>query len=141
MAIINIHSSVQNDLLQIKLLDYVGAVRLFAFLEQSTADDKLLIKLSTHGYRNHDDRLDVKKWNAMFNTGNSVWRLRFTDFGCRDPDYRIFYLVCSEHNAIHILAICRRDEIDYDDLDHPVCRRISKCCAELKDKTQTPRAD
>ncbi|WP_322997163.1 type II toxin-antitoxin system RelE/ParE family toxin [Castellaniella sp.] len=126
-----LHKEVKKDLEEIHLLDSIASVRIVAFMQQVINDPDILKKLTTHCYRNYDETLDVKKWISMHEAGCPVWRLRFTDFAYRNPDYRIFYVISEDPLVIHIIAICKREDINYDDPNHPVCRRVARCCAEL----------
>lgn len=141
MITIRRHVDVLRDLEEIILLDRLAATRIIAFLEQYANDPLLLQKLTTHGYRNEADNLDVKKWKTMQSSGHPVWRLRFVDFAYRVPDYRIFYVPAVSKMTVHVLAIGRKSEIDYDNPDFPMYRRILRASAELRASGEIGDAD
>lgn len=124
------------DLSGYVLTDPLVVTRFTAFLEQAKCDPDLLTKLSTHSYDDAD--INVKKWIAQHNQGRAIWRLKFFCFKARYPDYRIFYCIDSpskRKTTVCILGIKRREDIDYDNEQHPTSRDIigafNRCCSRI----------
>lgn len=122
------HSDVYKDFELIGVSDPIAMARFHAFFAEVKDNPTLLLSrsegLSKSGLT-FSEIIDLRPWNSMRKSGRNLWRLRFSDFAYRDPDYRIIYFVSETLKKIIIIAILKREEIDYDNHDNPICRRIS----------------
>lgn len=120
------------DIKNILLLDDLSGKRILAVLEQAKRDKTFFAKFRKHGHRDViDDRLDVKQWKRMQVMGRDVWRIRLPDLETNGKTFRVVYAFKKPPETIYILAIVRREDIDYDNPDHPFSRRILDALASL----------
>lgn len=133
---LSFHPEVKNDLEQTKWSDPMALARFHAFFTEVKDNPSLL--LSCDGIAPHDSNFsklaDIKPWMSMKYSGRKLWRLRFSDFAYRRPDYRIIYFISETLKKITIVAVLKREEINYDDCNHPIYRRISSAYDQHTDK-------
>ncbi|MBI4696155.1 MAG: hypothetical protein HY749_19265 [Gammaproteobacteria bacterium] len=92
-------------------------------IEQIQADPQFLDKLTTHGPNRFGATLvDVAEWNEAAKRKLNLWRLKAIDSTVFD--YRAIYGYHWQTKQLCILAVVHRSEIDYDDLNHPLSKRI-----------------
>ena len=125
--VIRVHNDATADLRDIRTNDPTGFNRLVALIEQLKADPALGHKLLEHRYG--DDRsglISVQKWVSVYSRVERlpVWRLKSWDLEGTGLRYRLIYLYYWRDRSYNILAIVRRDAINYDDPHHPLRRRI-----------------
>lgn len=134
---LSFHSDVKKDLEQIGWSDSLAAARFHAFFTEVKDNPYLLLTSSLQNKdseTNFNDLINIKRWVSMGNSGKDLRRLRFSDFAYRNPDYRIIFFVSEALKRIIILAILKREEVNYDDLNDPICRRISSAYAQYISK-------
>lgn len=126
---IRVHDDATADLRHIRTTDPRGFYRLVALIEQLKADPALGHKLLEHGYG--DDRseaISVRKWGSVQSRVERlpVWRLKSWDLERAGLRYRLVYLYYWRDRSFNILAIVSRDEMNYDDPNHPLRKRITR---------------
>lgn len=122
-----LHRDAISDIQRILLLDDLSAKRVLAVLEQAKRERRFFEKLRQHGYRDPvGDRLDVKWWRRLQKCGQDVWRVRLPDLELSGKTYRVVYAFKRLADSIHVLAIVPREEVDYDDPNHPFSHRIQR---------------
>ena len=119
---LDIHINARADIVQIRATDIKAAAAILAALEQVKADPALIDKLTTHG-ENHfgAHRLGVKRWESVRKMGN-LWRFRLFDTPA--TEYRVIYGYHVQYRQICVLAVVRKEDFDYDDLNSDIARRI-----------------
>ena len=100
----------------------MAAAAILASLEQIKADPDLIDKLTTHGDNYFGvQRLGVKRWESVRRVGN-LWRFRLFDTPA--TSYRVVYGYHVQYRQVCVLAVVRREEFDYDNLNSDISRRI-----------------
>lgn len=124
---IRVHNDATDDLHGIKASDIDGFNRLVAFIQQLRADPNLKDKLLDHGYgEDRSTPISVKKWISALRVERvPVWRLRMWDLEQDGLNYRIIYCYNWQDRSYNIMAIVHRDELDYDDPNHPIRKRVT----------------
>ncbi len=119
------HADIKGDLQRIQKEDAVAHARILALLRQLQQDAKLIEKLLDHGFgSDRSETFSVNKWLSVWNQGTDMWRLKdweLEDLGLR---YRIIYLYLRRETRFIVMAIVKRGELDYDDKDHPIRKRV-----------------
>lgn len=125
MPVFVLHDDVKDDFKRISVNSPAAVGRIAAALEAAEEDETLLQHLHSKHYRTYGDHdIDVKKWALANRLGYALSRFRFFYLEENGFLYRIIYALDDEYDECHVLAILRRDEIDYDDPDHPINQRI-----------------
>jgi hypothetical protein len=108
-------------------VDPVGFGRLLAFIEQLRTDPKLVSKLLDHGFGNdRGDAISVMKWIGVQKVEKlPVWRVKSWDLEKQGLRYRLIYCFNWPDQSYNIMAVVPRSELNYDDPQHPIRRRVS----------------
>lgn len=125
---LSFHPDVYKDIEQINLLDSAAVARFHVFFTEVKDNPEILLNTLDNIEENDlifNKVVNLQPWETMKKSGRSLWRIRFSDFAYRKPDYRIIYFISETLKKITITAILKREEIDYDNLDNPICRRIA----------------
>src|SRR5690625_3634773 len=125
---LSFHADVDKDIEEIALLDSVAVARFYAFFAEVKNDPSLLQSNSVAIEESDSyisEKIDIGPWSSMRKSGRNLWRLRFSDFAYREPDYRIIYFTHETLKQIVIIAILKREDIDYDNPNDPIFRRIA----------------
>jgi hypothetical protein len=113
---LNILPDVKKDILAIKVKSNTAAIKLVAFFEQLNNNQEFLGHLLEHNHGEPDkDSFNVSKWQAYWNQGYNLWRLKLFDLENVGLRYRVIYAYALEKRipTFYILAIVNRD-FDYD---------------------------
>lgn len=125
---VHIHNDATDDLRQIRTVDPTGFRCLVAFIEQLRADHALMDKLLDHRYGS--DRkgvISVMKWiNVQKVERLPVWRAKSWDLERQGLKYRLIYCYNWPDQSYNIMAIVPRGDIDYDDPNHPIRKRVTQ---------------
>ncbi|MDQ8001698.1 MAG: hypothetical protein REU00_17515 [Pseudomonadota bacterium] len=125
---LEIHDDATADLRQIRSDDPVAFGRLFALLQHLRADETAQTKLLDHGFgSNKDEDFSVSKWLSTFRRV-PAWRLKFWDLEKQGLKYRIIYVWVWRERAFYVMAVVRRDTLDYDDINDPIRQRVARSC-------------
>lgn len=120
-----LHDDVKSDFLRIAVKSPSARGRILAALEAASEDQTLLDQLQSNRYRTYGEHdTDIKRWVLARQLGYDIHRFRFFYLEENGFCYRIIYAYNDVYDECHILAILRRDEIDYDDPNHPFNARI-----------------
>lgn len=120
-----IHMHAATDLRSLMRADREGAGRILALLEQIQADQRLLDRLTDHGFENK--AFNVSRYQAFYRKGYNLWRLKIWDLGNRLLPYRVIYAfhpvsTVNRTPRYLVLGVIHR-EFDYEP-DHPFTIRI-----------------
>lgn len=127
-----LHDDTKDDFRRIALRSPSAVKRIVAALEAAEDDDVLLDNLQSKHFRtygNHD--VDVKRWAMALGLGYALHRFRFFHLEENGFTYRVVYAIDEEYDECHLLAILRRDEINYDDPNDAINQRIFKAYRSL----------
>lgn len=136
LARLYVHDDAKQDLVSLRRSDPLVAGKIVALLEQLNSDSDLLDRLTQHDYGAYRSaKFHVSKWQAQWQCGENLWRLKLWDLEDAGLQYRVVYGVrykdvfkCREQHY-HILAIIPR-EFNYDS-EHPLSQRIFRAFEEL----------
>lgn len=110
------HDDVKLDFSRIATKSPTARGRILAALEAASEDETVLNNLESKCYRTYGDNdTEIKQWILARSLGYAIHRFRFFDLEENGYRYRVIYAFDDVHDECHILAILRRDEIDYDD--------------------------
>lgn len=122
---LKLHKDVELDLAGIKANDADAYAKILALIRQLRADINLHTKLTDHGFgQNKLEAISVSKWLNVWKQGKDLWRLKFWELEQQQLQYRIIYLYLIAEARFVVMAIVKRDEFDYDDVDDPIRIRI-----------------
>lgn len=125
-----VHDDAKHDLAEIRKQSLDAMVKIVALLEQLSADEDLLDRLTQHGFGKRGvDPFHVSQWFEQQNQGNNLWRLKDWDLECRGLKYRIIYAFIPQKHHHHILGIFPR-EFNYES-DHEYTQRVLEAYHEL----------
>lgn len=122
---IELHPDAQDDIRELLRTHPLDATRILATIEQLKNDKALFKRLSERSFRSDADRIDISRWERKFKEGSQIWRFKVTDLEQDGKRYRVFYIFSSS-KVVHILAVQPRNQVDYDNPDHPLTRRIER---------------
>ena len=129
---IALHDDAKADLKAILAADAVAGRRIAAVLQEIEGDQDLLDSLTKHDYgRNRKAPFNVSKWLEFWNKNQDIWRLKIWDLENKGLKYRIVYAYLRGKQVYRILAITPRSNINYDDLNDPLSKRIDAAYHEL----------
>lgn len=120
-----LHKDVRLDLDAIKNESQEVFAKIAALVRQLQQDPNLAEKLLDHGYG--DDRAEefsVNKWLNLWRQNKDFWRLKDWDLEDMGLKYRIIYLYLRHEARFVIMAIVKREEIDYDDENNSIRQRV-----------------
>lgn len=120
-----LHKDVRLDLDAIKNESKEVFAKIAALVRQLQQDPNLAEKLLDHGYG--DDRTEVfsvSKWLDLWKQNKDIWRLKGWDLEDMGLKYRIIYLYLRREARFVIMAIVKREEIDYDDENNSIRQRV-----------------
>jgi len=125
-----IHPDAKQDICDLAAAEPKLAVRLVALLAEVGADANLMSMLTVHGFGSAGrEPFDVSRWQAYWQQGEDLWRLKFWELEHQGLPYRVIYALKRGTGDHHVLAIANRD-FNYDP-DHPTTRRILQAYADL----------
>ncbi len=129
---IALHDDAKADLKAILAKDAVAARKISAVLQEIEGDQSLLDSLTTHDYgRNHRAPFNVSKWLEFWNKNQDIWRLKIWDLEDKGLRYRIVYAYVRGKKEYRVLAVAPRSEINYDDPNNTLSKRILAAYEEL----------
>lgn len=132
MPRLDIHEDAQRDLDDLRPAHPGLVRRILAILQEIKADPRLLSALLDHGFGDaKDETVGVKKWLEQWNAGRDIWRLKIWELESVKVKYRIIYAYVPGDQAFVVLAVQRRDAIDYDDPNHALTQRIHRAYRNL----------
>jgi hypothetical protein len=124
-APLTLHGDVREDLQKIKLEDPFAHAKIAALVRQLQADRAIVEKLLDHGFGDDkSEEFSVNKWISVWKQGKDLWRLKNWDLEDQKIRYRIIYLYIRKEARFVIMAIVKRGDLDYDDENHPVRKRV-----------------
>ena len=127
-----LHPDTREDCRRISTKHPGSWIRILAALKAAEEDDALLNHLTDYHFRTYAGfDIDTKRWAEAGKHGINLNRLRFFALEDNGLNYRVVYTVDSQNDYCYILAILRREEIDYDDPNNPFTARIFSACTEL----------
>lgn len=129
---LNILPVVKDDIRVVSVSSKNAATKIVALLEQLNTNQELLGYLLEHNHGEPDkDLFNVSKWQAYWQNGYDLWRLKLFDLENVGLRYRIIYAYALENGiqTFYILAIVHRD-FDYDPI-HEITKRLIHTYIEL----------
>jgi mRNA-degrading endonuclease RelE of RelBE toxin-antitoxin system len=121
---ISYHDDVERDLDAIYEVDPESGDEIVAFLDEVQASEELLDRFSSEAFRSpRDPAFDVDRWGSMWRN-YALWRVKLLYTNSEASRYRIIYTYHPTERRYYILAIVHRDQLNYDDANHPIRRRI-----------------
>lgn len=125
MPLFVLHDDTKEDFRRIRVRSPSAVGRILAALESAEEDETLLQNLHSKHYRTYGDHdVDVKQWVLANKLGYALSRFRFFHLEENGFVYRVIYALDDLYDECHVLAILRRDEVDYDDPNHVFNQRI-----------------
>lgn len=119
---IDVHLHAKADLTALWVSDPEAAAIVHVTLEQLEADPKAIDLLTSKGDNDVAGyRVNVKFWQSLRFVGD-VWRFRILDTSA--TSYRIVYGYNWQLRQLCVLAILHKDQLDYDDHDNELTKRI-----------------
>jgi hypothetical protein len=129
---LNILPIVKEDIKAVRVRSGNAATQIIALLEQLNTDHDLLGYLLEHNHGEPDkDLFNVSKWQAYWQNGYDLWRLKLFNLENVGLRYRIIYAYALEKGiqTFYILAVIHRD-FDYDPT-HEITKRLIHSYVEL----------
>jgi hypothetical protein len=127
-----IHEDALEDLDRLWVRDEVAAARIVALIQQLKGDQVLLDHLTQHGYgKRSADEFDVSKWHRQWKLGRDLWRLEAWDLEQQGLRYRVIYAYVTGERRYYVLGVLPREQVDYDNPEDPITRRILRAYDEL----------
>lgn len=124
-SVIQFYKDVKLDLKTVELNDPKAYPAILALMRQMMADPKLAEHLLNHG---HGDKRtapeNAQKWLSEWKRGKDLWRLKFWDLEDQKFLYRFLYVYLVKEARFVVMAIVKREEFDYDDINHPIRLRV-----------------
>lgn len=125
-----IHKDAEQDLDELAQSQPRLAMRLVALLAEIGADPGLIELLTVHGFGSDQrEPFSVSRWQAYWNEGLDLWRLKFWELEHQGLPYRVIYALKRGTGDYHVLGIVSRD-FNYDP-KHPTTRRILQAYQDL----------
>jgi len=114
-----IDEDAEADLEQIAEFDETSAVNLALFLEELGGDLNLLERLLEHGYEEHFSvdwvaNFSVSRWQAQWNAGHNLWRLKELNLEDEGFRYRLIYAFFPKLKHFRVLGVFPRNEFNYE---------------------------
>ncbi|SRR5713226_5169539 len=120
------------DLEQLRRTDPATAEEILVLLQELPSDQYLLDALTIdHFGDDKSERIQVRKWGRLWRAGLDLWRVKPWSPADRGIQIRIFYAYLVSQRHYYVLAIARRKDVDYDDPDHPLTKRILRAYRNL----------
>lgn len=76
--------------------------------------------------------MNAKKWGDQQARRRNLWRVKFWELEEDGIRYRIFYAYDELKEAIVVLAVVHKEDIDYDNPSHPLTQRIVAAYESVK---------
>lgn len=125
-----IHRDAEQDLDELAVSQPKLAMRLAALLAEVGADAKLIDMLTVHDFGSDErEPFNVSRWQAHWQEGKDLWRLKFWELEHQGLPYRVIYALKRGTGDHHVLGIVSRD-FNYDP-NHPTTRRILQAYVDL----------
>lgn len=132
MAVLALHPDAIADLQAIKKASPRDAAAIVVALQEMEGDPNLADNLTDHGFgASATDPYHVSKWLRYWKRGVDLWRVKSWKLERLGLRYRIIYAYVVSTREYRVLAIARRDQIDYDDERHALNQRIRTAYDEL----------
>ena len=129
---LNILPVVKEDIIAIGAKSNSAPAKIIAFFEQLNNNQELLGYLLEHNHGEPDkDLFNVSKWQAYWQNGYDLWRLKLFNLENVGLRYRVIYAYALEKGiqTFYILAVIHRD-FDYDPT-HEITKRLIHSYVEL----------
>lgn len=127
-----IHEDADADLERLWAMDPDAAARIGVLLEEIRDDQELLDRLTQHDFGAPPAApFHVSKWHEQWRRGRDLWRLKLWDLDDLQLRYRVIYAYVPGRRHYHVLAIAHRSQVNYDDPQDPLTRRILGACVNL----------
>lgn len=99
---------------------------MLAVIEQLQADPALKDKLLEHDFgAGASQGVSVMKWLDVKNVDRvPLWRLKSWDLEKEGLKYRFIYFYYWRNQTFNVLAVVPRNELNYDDPEHPIRKRV-----------------
>jgi hypothetical protein len=130
LFVLYIHDSATNDLRKIQKINKKVAVKLGIFLQQLINDQDLLDRLTQNDYGVYQTAdFHVHSWISQQRKGRNLWRFKDWDLINQGLQYRVVYAFTpkdkyNQKDTYHVLAVTTRKDLNYDDENNPLIRRI-----------------
>lgn len=129
---IDVHDHAEEDLDRIAGSDPEALATILATLEQLEADPDMINKLTTFG--NVDvgsDRVNIDRWIEASKRARrgDVWRFRVLDTPA--TNFRVVYGYHWQTRQVCVLAVVRKEKLNYDDLTSGIGQRVLSDWASL----------
>ncbi len=133
MYTLSFHPDAKTDLETLWRTSEAAAALIAALIEEIQGDPRKLDALTDHDFgAKQTKRFHVSKWVRMWKQGLDLWRLKDWSLEALHLPYRIVYAYNPKTMSFHLLAVCHRTEIDYDDDKHPLTRRILNAYEDIR---------
>ena len=127
MTRVEIHDDAERDLDELRPYHPALVNRILITLQEIQDDPRLLDALLIHEFGERDgdeESIGVKKWLEHWKANRDLWRLKLWQLEDAGLKYRIVYAYMPDERTFYVLAIRKREDIDYDDHENELTRRI-----------------
>lgn len=101
-------------------------------MQEIQQDQDLLDRLTQHRFGAPPAAdFQVRKWHEQWRRKRDLWRLKLWDLEGRRQPYRVLYAYMPGQRRYHVLAIAHRSQVNCDDPDDPLTRRVVDAYADL----------
>lgn len=123
---LELHPDALDDLRALAATRREEVSRLLALFEQLRLHRSLREELlRDDGPNNRDDFTNARPWFAVRRVDRlQAWRLKFWQLEREGVRFRMPYIWNWKEQRFVILAIVPREDMDYDDPNHPIRRRV-----------------
>ena len=123
MSCLDICANAEDDLGQLWDDDPRAAAAVAVALDEMNKDPNLHQTLTTYGEVEFgEQRIFIKKWVGAQRAKKGIWRFRVLDTPA--TGYRVVYGYHWQARQIWVLAIAKKEKLDYDHLDSDLGQRI-----------------
>jgi mRNA-degrading endonuclease RelE of RelBE toxin-antitoxin system len=126
---IDVHPNAEQDLAELEESAPAALAAVLATLEELEADPNAIDKLTTRGNNDLNDgyEINVKRWESATRRARAghlgdLWRFRALDTPA--TTYRVIYGFNWYTRQVCILGIALKSELDYDDLESGIGKRV-----------------
>ena len=120
------HDEAEKDLVQLFETEPAAVGEILVFLQELRGDPALLdcLTITDFGKYGGEDFSATSWWNEQ--PERNLWRVKIWNLERQGLQYRIIYAYAGRPRMYHVLAVVHRDNIDYDDEQHPTTQRIRR---------------
>ncbi|MCH8071674.1 MAG: hypothetical protein IIA09_06985 [Proteobacteria bacterium] len=131
MLQLEVHDEAEEDLERLLEDEPQAAGAILAFLQELRGDPDLLDCLTITDFGKYgEERFSATSWwNEQ--PQRNLWRVKIWDLENQGLQYRIIYAYAGQPRKYHVLAVVDRDNIDYDDEQHPTTQRVRRLYDDL----------